>query len=220
MRERGRTRALALVAAALPAIVLLGCTSTVLVAIPPKIDLQPHKTIGLVDFTSNPPDRLDQFATQKFMSVVQASQPGVRFLELGPMDQLLKSAGRQRLDSETIKILGSRFNVDTIFTGAYEISNLKPRVSLGQDLTSLRAGVTVSMSLALKHWDTKTGATLWTNSRQGRWTVSNVGKEAGQALSFSVSDPAERHGQFMEQLVNAVAQDFRIVYERRPATKK
>lgn len=84
----------------------------------------------------------------------------------------------------------------------------------------MKAGVAVSMSLALKHWDTKTGAILWTNSRQGRWTVSNVSKEAGQSLSVRVSDPRERHGEFVEHLVNAVSQDFRIRYERRPAPKK
>lgn len=102
MRERCPKLVRALIVPALLGIVLGGCTSTVLVAVPPKIDLQPHKTIALVDFTSDPPDKLNQFATQKFMTVVQASQSGVRFLELGPLDQLLKAAGRERMDSETI----------------------------------------------------------------------------------------------------------------------
>ncbi len=204
---------------ALLAMLLVGCTSKVLVTIPPKIDLQPYQTIGVVEFTSDGTARLDQFATQKFMNVVQASQPNVRFLELGPMDQVLVATGRPRLDADAVKALRARYQVDTIFTGTYEISSLKPQVSIGQDLTSVKAGVTVTMSLALKHWDTTTGAIMWTNSRQGRWPVANVRKGAGHPVSVSVGDPTDRYPQFMEALINAVADDFRAHHEWRPAPK-
>ncbi|MGH7325132.1 MAG: hypothetical protein ACREJ9_10865 [Candidatus Rokuibacteriota bacterium] len=203
----------------LVAALLAGCTSKVLVTIPPKIDLQPYKTIGIVEFTSDETGRLNQFATQKFMNVVQASQPNVRFLEVAPADQVLITAVHQRVDPEVIKGWGARYNVETLFTGVYEISSLKPQVTIGQDMASVKAGVTVTISLALKHWDTRTGAIVWTNSRQGRWPVASVKKGAGHPVSVSVSDPTDRYPQFMAELINVVADDFRTHYEWRPAPK-
>lgn len=202
-------------------IFLFGCgPKTILVEVPPRIDLQSYGVIGVMDFTSDRPDNLHQFATQKFMTVVQASQPNVRFLELGPMDQLLRAVGRERIDPEAIRILGARYKVDTIFTGAYEISDVRPQIRVGEDLSSLSAAATVRISLALKHFETKTGVTLWTNSRQGQWPVAKVGTGTGGGLAVSVSDPQERYARFMEQLILAVADDFRHHYERRAVTEK
>jgi len=202
-------------------IFLFGCgPKTIVVEVPPKIDLQSYNAIGVVDFASDRPDTLNQFATQKFMNLVQTSQPNVRFLELGPMDQLLRAVGRERMDREALKILGTKYNVDTIFTGAYEISDVRPQIRVSEDLSSVSAAATVRIALTLKHFDTKTGVTLWTNSRQGQWPVAKVGTGTGGALSFSVSDPQERYARSMEQLIIAVADDFRHHYERRAVTEK
>lgn len=210
--------ALAVVSSLLVAVFAFGCgPKTVVVTVPPRIDLQGYSTIGVVDFASDPADRLNEFATQRFMAVVQASQPNVRFLELGPMDRL-QSPGRDRLDPDAVKSLGRRHNIDTIFTGAYEISSAKPQIRLGEDLSSVSASATVRISLVLKHWDTKTGAVLWTNSRHGRWPVASVSTGTAQPISVSVSDPRDRYGDFMEQLIHAVTDDFRVHYERRPVT--
>ncbi|MBI3002713.1 MAG: hypothetical protein HYY54_03660 [candidate division NC10 bacterium] len=200
---------------------LFGCgPKTIVVEVPPRIDLQPYGAIGVVDFTSDRPDNLNQFATQKFMSLVQASQPNVRFLELGPMDQLLRAVGRDRMDREALQIVGARYNVATIFTGAYEISDVRPQIRVGEDLSSVSAAATVRISLTLRHFETKTGVTLWTNSRQGQWPVARVGTGTGGGISVSVSDPQERYAGFMEQLINAVAYDFRHHYERRVVPEK
>lgn len=203
------------------AILAFGCASrTVLVAVPPRIDLQSYNTIGVIDFTSEPADTLNQAATRRFMAVIQASQPNVRFLELGPMDRVLQSAGRERIDPETMRIVGRRYNVDTVFTGDYDISSLKPQLVVGQDLSSVSASARVKISVAVKHWDTKTGATLWTNVRYGEWPIARLGKKTGQPVSFSVSDPRDRYGEFLDQLIDAVTADFRVRYERRPAGKQ
>lgn len=220
MKKSLRRSALPLFSSVFFSILLVGCSKTVLVAVPPKIDLERYATIGIVDFSSEPTDPLSQFATQKFMHVIQESQPNVRFLELGPVDQLLDSVNRRKIDPETIKILGTKYNVDTIFTGAYEISNLSPQVRIGQDLSSLSASLGVKILLTVKHWDTKGGATLWTNSRSGRWSLANVNKGAGGPIYLRVRDPNEKYGKFMEQLVIAVTDDFQIRYERRKVAEK
>ena len=62
-------------------LLLVGCAKKVMV--PPTIDLHLYESIGLVQFSSNAEGSLDALATQKFIEAMQASQPGVRILELG-----------------------------------------------------------------------------------------------------------------------------------------
>ena len=215
MKEKTFRSALASGAGSLAVLAMLaaGCASrTVEVEIPPRVDLR-SSTIGMIGFTAVPADKLSQTTTQRFMAAVQAAQPGVRFLELGAMDQLLRAVGRERIDPETIQIIGKRYRVDNVFTGSYEISDAKPKVSFDRD--TLRASAWVHISMAARLWDTKDGATVWTNSRNGDWPVAKLRVEAGQSVSVNVSDPEERYGDFMRQLVRAITEDFRPHYETR-----
>jgi hypothetical protein len=206
--------------AVLVTLLAIGCASrTVVVTVPPRIDLAPYRTIGLVEFSSDPARPLDQTATERFMAVVQASQPNVRFLELGPAHELLKALGRDRFDPETARLLGRQQLVETVFTGTYDVSDVKPKVSLGPDFSSISASARVRMSLSVKQWDTKTGATVWTNAREGEWPVAHVRKAAGQPVSFSASKPEDRYAEFLGELVDAVTEDFQVHYERRKAAK-
>ena len=200
-------------------VLALGCAHKITVEIPPRIDLQSYQTIGIVEFSFNSTEQLNQMATQKFMSVIQGAQPGVRFLELGPAEQVLKLVGRERLDPDAMKALGKKHGVSTIFTGTYEISSMKPKVTLGEDFSSVSASANVGISMVSKHWDAGTGATVWTNSRQGQWQVASVEKDSRTLVSFSVSLPEERYGQFIAKLVYAVTDDFRPHYERRKVPK-
>ena len=195
-----------------------GCAHTVIVEIPPKIDLQPYKTIGIVEFTSNSGENLNQIATQKFMGVIQNAQPQVRFLELGPEDQLVKKLGRNSLDIEAIKAIEKKYGVSSIFTGSFEISDVKPKVSIGTDLSSVRASAVVNISMVSKHWDTVSGATIWSNSRQGHWKVAGINSNS-KDISFSVNNPEDQYGLYLEDLAFAVTDHFRPHYEKRNAPK-
>ena len=195
-----------------------GCAHTVVVEIPPKIDLQPYKTIGIVEFTSNSKENLNQIATQKFMGVIHNAQPQVRFLELGPEDQLVKKLGRNSLDIEAIKAIEKKYGVSSIFTGSFEISDVKPKVSIGTDLSSVRASAVVNISMVSKHWDTVSGATIWSNSRQGHWKVAGIHSDS-KDISFSVNNPEDQYGLYLEDLAFAVTDHFRPHYERRDAPK-
>jgi len=197
---------------------LFGCAHTVVVKIPPKIDLQPYETIGIVEFTSNSGEDLNRIATQKFMGSIQNAQPQVRFLELGPEDQLVKKLGRSAWDIEAIKAIEEKYGVSSVFTGSFEISNVKPKVSIATDLSSLRASAVVNISMVSKHWETVSGATIWSNSRQGHWKVAGIRSNA-QDISFSVNDPEEQYGRYLEELAFAVTDNFRPHYERRDAPK-
>jgi hypothetical protein len=199
---------------------VFGCAHKVIVEIPPRIDLQPYQTIGIVEFSSNSTEQLNQYTTQRFMAMIQSAQPQVRFLELGSQEQLLKKIGHDRMDPEAIKAIGRKYGVKTIFAGTYEISEMKPRVSLGEDLSSINASAVVNIILTSKHWETETGATLWTNSRWGEWPLANVKKGSGNAISFSVSTPEDKYGQFIGKLAYAVTEDFRPHYEKRKVPKQ
>jgi hypothetical protein len=153
------------------------------------------------------------------MAAIHASQPGVRFLELGPMDRLLWQARRERIDAETVRMFGTQHQVDSAFTGTYEVSESNPQVSVDKDLGSVRTSTKVRMSLTVRQWDTKSGATIWTKTHHGEWPVSKVRVQAGQSVGVRVNDPRERYAEFMEQLVRAVTSDFAVQYERRPIAK-
>ena len=195
-----------------------GCAHTVVVQIPPKIDLQPYETIGIVEFASNSQENLNQIATQKFMGYIQNAQPQVRFLELGPEDRLVEELGRNALDIETVKAIGKKYGVSSIFTGNFEISNVQPEVSIAKDLSSLRASAVVNISMVSKHWETASGATIWSNSRQGHWKVAGIRSDA-RDISFSMKDPKEQYGRHIEDLAYALTDDFRPHYEKRNVPK-
>ncbi len=198
----------------------LACAHKIVVEIPPRIDLHPYQTIGIVEFASNSTAKLNQLATQQFMNVIQNAQPQVRFLELGPEEQALKLVGRERPDPDAMKALGKKYGVTTIFTGTYEISDVKPKVSLGTDFSSVSASAVVNISMASKHWDTASGATVWTNSRHGQWPLASVHKGSNTPISFNLSTPEDQYGRFIEKLVYAVTDDFRSHYEEREAPKQ
>lgn len=219
MKQSCRNARMVILGSVLFSAAALGCAHKITVEIPPRIDLQSYQTIGIVEFSSNSTEPLNQAATQEFMSVIQGAQPGVRFLELGPADQVLKAVGRERLDPDAMKALGKKHGVSTIFTGSYDISNVKPKVRLGEDLSSVSASANVRISMVSKQWDAGTGATLWTLSRQGQWPVASIRKDSGSPVSFSMSLPEERYGQFITELVDAVTDDFQPHYERRTAPK-
>jgi hypothetical protein len=216
-RAAGVLKAMASIALGM---LVFGCASkTVLVPVPPRIDLRSYDAIGVIDFAGESADELGQTATQQFMSAVHASQPGVRFLELGPMDRLLSQARSARIDPATVKMLGAQYKIDSLFTGTYEVSESAAQVSVDKDLSSVRTSTRVRMSLTVRQWDTKNGATIWTQTRHGEWPVAKVRVQTGQSVGVRVSDPRERYGELMEQLVRAVTSDFAVQYERRPVAK-
>lgn len=195
-------------------VLALGCAHTVVVEVPPKIDLQPYATIGIVEFTSNSGENLNRIATQQFMSCIQNAQPGVRFLELGPEDRLVEKVGRTALDIEAIKEIKKTYGVESIFTGSFEISNVSPRVRFGTDLSSLSASAVVNISMVSRHWDTGSGATIWSNSRQGQWKVAGVRSDA-RDISFSMNTAEDQYGRYLEELAFSMTDNFRPHYVKR-----
>jgi hypothetical protein len=120
------------------------------------------------------------------------------------------------LDIEAIKAIQKTYGVSSIFTGSFEISSVQPKVRIGTDRSSIRASAVVNISMVSRHWDTGSGATIWSNSRQGHWKVAGIKSDA-KDFSFSMNTVEDQYGRYLEELAFAVTDPFRPHYVKRKA---
>lgn len=211
-RRAGRNSPLLLLATALT---LCGCARTITVTVPPQVDLKAFSTIGLVEFDAQPPGELGPDATQKFLGNLQAAQPGVRVLELGSREKVLREVGRADLDSLAIRAIGEKYGVAAVLSGSVELSDVQADTELSSDLSALTARVKIGGKMSGKLWDSANGATIWTNSSWGSWPVAKISLTEGGAGSFSYRNPSEKRNQLLMSLIKALNGDFWSTYETR-----
>jgi len=192
-----------------------GCTKSVVVAVPPRADLAPYPRVGVVRFDAAGAAVSEDEVTHRFLATVQAAQPGVRLLELGPEGEVLRAVGCGALDFQAIQAIGRHFGVDAVLTGRLEVSPAKPNFSVRPDLTALRAGVTMNGSLQAKLREAAGGATVWTNGAHGTWSLASLGLDAQGSLTHGgLADGDRKREEMLEDLVRVATHDFRPTYER------
>ena len=194
---------------------LLGCSHTEKVLVPPRVQLDAYNHIGVIEFSTNAEDNLKPYVTQNFIHHLQSAQPGTRIIELGSEAQLLQSMKCKKLDLETIKLIGTKYNVDAVIFGHLEISEVKPSLKVFTATESLKAKAYIEALLSAKLLETDSGATLWTNATSGKTQVAKISLMKNGPISFGVSDPKEKYGKLVPQLVYANTTDFRHQYEYR-----
>jgi len=175
---------------------------------PPRIDLQTFRKIGLVEFSSNPKGNLQTLASQEFIQTVQASQPGVPVLELGGEDSVLKAIGRDKVDSEAIRAIGRKFDVDAVILGNLEVTEAKPRLGVSQMFSAVDVQADVEAALTTRLMEVGNGATVWTRSARSKETVANAGLNHGD-IHFGAVDPETAYGSLIQNVVHLVTEDFR-----------
>jgi hypothetical protein len=193
-----------------------GCSSTVLVTVPPRVDLKGYGTLGVVDFTSNSGGAGGARATQQLQEQIQAAQPGTRFIELGSREAVLAAVGRNQLDADAAKRIGKRYGVDALFLGEIAYSDAKTDIRVN-DLTKLDAGLRTEVlgDISARLVETASGASVWSNSGWVRRQVGRVNvSEQGISAAMTKSDPRE---EMVPALVYQITHDFRPTTERRPA---
>lgn len=193
-----------------------GCSSTVLVTVPPRVDLKGYGTLGVVDFTSNSSGAVGARATQQLQEQIQAAQPGTRFIDLGSREAVLAAVGRNQLDADAAKRIGKRYGVDAVFLGEIAYSDPKTDVRVN-DLAKLDAGLRTEVKgdISARLVETASGASVWSNSGWVRRQVGRVNvSEQGISGSMSKSDPRE---EMVPALVYQLTHDFRPTTERQPA---
>ncbi len=207
------------------AMFLFGCTKTIIVTIPSRVDLKAYNTIGIVEFASTCSTPLNREVTQSFLEWTQAAQPGFRLLELGSEEQLLQGIGRKELDPTALKLIGEKYRVDAVLTGLLDVSEVKPNLQISTNLASAlssgnasaKAYVTGVLSVKLR--ETSSGVTLWGNSGHGKWTLASMGLNSDKQINFGMSNKQEKYSQMIRDLVRVVTADFRPTYEKRKVEK-
>ena len=169
---------------------------------------QAFEKIGLVEFSSNPTGKLQTLASQDFLQTVQAAQPRVPVLELGDQAAVLAAVGRDKVDAETIRAIGRKFDVDAVIVGNLEFTDAKPRVGVNPTLSSVDLRADVEASLTTRLMEVGSGATVWTRSASSKETVAKVGLNGGNVY-FGASDPEAAYGGLIQNLVDRITEDFR-----------
>ena len=195
--------------------ILVGCSHTEKVRVPPRVDLKAYRTIGVIDFAITADSDLREYVTQQYIQSVQSAQPGVRLLELGTKEHVLTTVSRKKLDLTAIKSIGSTYKVDALLFGHFSASEPKPNVRLSSTWESLQAGAIVEASLLSKLWETDSGVTLWSNSTVRKEPVASLKADTSGNIEFGASDPKETYGNLVPELVFANTTDFRSYYVRR-----
>lgn len=190
----------------------LGCATKI--QVPPRVDLSAWHSIALIEFSGAPELVLGNLATSEFMQRLQAAQPGVRIVELGSQQRVLREVGHGELDFESARAIGERFEVDAIFVGDLDLSEVKPSVAVGRAFASLEARVDVNGQAAAKLVETRSGATLWSRTSSASANVARIGLRYGVIPTFGASDPSDVHAGLVHQLITDLTGDFYWRWEK------
>jgi hypothetical protein len=196
----------------LSAAILDGCgggARYVTVQVPPEVNLLGYETIGVIEVGSNADGAINRYATERFQSTIQSAQPGTRLVELGSMESVLGVVGARELDADAVRRIGTRYRVAAVFEG--QITYTEPKVNLGgiTDLMSAQGSATVQMrgEMFAKLLETKTGASVWSNSS---WATRQVGgvSVSRDRIAGSVESSDPRH-EMVGTLVHEVTTGLR-----------
>ncbi len=190
---------------------VIGCAPKVMV--PPKISLKKYEIIGLIDISTNTEGNLGDYITQIFMESITEDQPEIKIIELGTEEDVLKEIGSNKLTPGTIAAIGNKYNLNSLFIGYLQIDNVKPEINVDYSLTSGRIRAKVDATFYVKLYETKTGATIWTESAKDDRTVADINMVSGGWFQFDARDPEKAYGELTKELVESVTEDFRISWE-------
>ena len=196
---------------------LWGCSSTVLVSVPPRMDLKSYGTLGIVEFGSNSDGGISVHATRQFQQQIQAAQPGTPFIELGNREAVLAAVGGRQLDVDALRRIGEKYGVAAIFLGDIAYSEPRTDVKL-TDLTKFDGGMRTEIrgDISSRLVETRTGASVWSSSAWARRQIGRLSVSAEQGVSGGVSKSNPRD-EMVPALVYQLTHDFRPTSARQPA---
>lgn len=188
---------------------VLGCSSTVVVPVPPRMELGSYGTLGIVEFASNADHAINARGTRQFQEQIHAAQPGTRFVELGSREALLAAVGGKQLNADALRRIGEKYGVAAIFLGEIVYSQPKADVQI-RDLARLEGAVRTEIrgDISSRLVETRTGASVWSASAWAKRQTGNlrVSAESGVSGGMSQSDPRD---DMVPALVYQLTHDFR-----------
>lgn len=201
----------------LPLALLFACSKTVVVPVPPRVELNRYATLGIVEFTSRADPALGARAARQLQEQIQAAQPGTRFLDLGEQHALLASVGARQLDPVAVRKIGEKYGVAAVFVGELAYSDPTMEVKL-KDSAKLEGGIRAEVKgeISSRLVETATGASVWTRSAWARRQVGSVNVSSQYGISGGVKDSNPREA-MLPALVYQLTHDFRPSTTRQPA---
>lgn len=196
---------------------LWGCSSTVLVPVPPRMELKDYATLGVVEFSSNHVAAVNARATREFQARIHAAQPGTRLLELGTREAVLAAVGSRQLDADALKRIGAKYSVDAVFLGEIAYSEPKTNIKV-TDFSRLEgsARTEVRGDISSRLVETRTGAAVWSSSAWATRQVGRVEVSAEQGVSTTMRN-SDARDDMVPALVFHLTQDFRPTTVRQKA---
>ena len=101
------------------------------------------------------------------------------------------------------------------YLGHLQVSEIKPNVKIYSVPQAVHAKIYVEAALQTRILETNSGATLWTKVNSGKVSVAKLNLAMEGPFDFSASDPKEKYGKLIPELVYANTSDFRSRYQYR-----
>jgi hypothetical protein len=198
-------------------VVQWGCSRTVLVPVPPRMDLKNYGTLGIVEFASNSGPAINGYATQQFQEHVQGAYPGTPILELGSREAVLGAIGATQFDADAMTKIGKKYGVSAVFLGDIVYSEPKTDVRL-TDISKLEGGVRTEVrgDMSTKLMETRSGASVWSSSAWAKRQIGGVSVSTKHGVSAMLGDSNPRK-EMVPALIFHLTEDFRPKLVRQPA---
>ena len=187
-------------------LLLASCVSSLY---PPAFDLTPLRRVGLATFTQDKAEGpLAVLATQQFLEEIFRWQR-VEVVELGPIQEALRSVGADRPDKAAYQAIGDRYGVAAVFTGRIRVSDIRPEVDILALVRHLSVRATFNVYLSATLTSADSGGVMWTDSVERRGEAAHIGVGPGGIFNFGLRDQEENYRRILKRMVYDITRDFR-----------
>lgn len=188
---------------------LTGCGPKSWVLVPPEVELRGFGRVGLVGFSGTDPT-LNELATRQFQEAVLGAQPGVRMVEIPDGAEVANLDGPGAPDPVQIERIASKYGLDALFVGNFEITKASPRIDLSTSLLNLGGSIEQQAVLSTRLIEAG-GGTVWSRSAGGTIEIGRA-RLSEYGGRISVGDPTSSQTNLVRDLAGIVTDDFRPTY--------
>jgi len=181
-----------------------GCVPSV-----PIVDLTEYGRVGFIDVSSSAEGKIARLASQQLIQkILEIDRDKITVIELGSEEEILRALGRERIDPETIRMIGKKYNIGVIVSSHLNISEVRPHLDISLIKESFGVKADVDASLIVKLLETEEGGTLWTDSVEDTESVASVSIGSGGLFHFDAGTPEKAYGELVRNLVRKISRDF------------
>jgi len=181
-----------------------GCVPSV-----PIVDLTEYGRVGFIDVSSSAEGEIARLASQQLIQkILEIDRDKITVIELGSEEEILRALGRERIDPETIRMIGKKYNIGVIVSSHLNISEVRPHLDISLIKESFGVKADVDASLIVKLLETEGGGTLWTDSVEDTESVASVSIGSGGLFHFDAGTPEKAYGDLVKSLVRKISRDF------------